>query len=641
MRQMTLLRSKTTIQLDQEIGRGGEGAVYAISGHNDRVAKIYSSPPDITKVQKLLEMVEAGTPALLRIAAWPIDLLTDKKGNVQGFLMPRIVSRRDIHELYSPKSRSAAFPEADFRFLCHVGANIARAFAVVHAHGQVIGDVNHGNLLVGADGTMMLIDCDSFQIGLGPNAYTCDVGVALFTAPELQGRSFRNLLRYPNHDLFALAVLLFHILYMGRHPFAGRYSGGGDMPIEKAIAEYRFAYGPDRRAKKIEQPPGTVALDIMGPEVAQNFTRAFSQAGSTHGRPDARKWISTLDKLKEGLRECPVAKWHHYPQGLTDCPWCTVESQTGVRLFGYSIKGGIDASAVDVAKLWQAITGVPKPGTDPILPSQRQWSPPPQNGLSNNTLRMLRIALSVMSLCGGLAACNTLGNGGGLIVALASFIVTFLVWPRMTEKKRQAIEQSFTMASTAWQTALARWNKEAKEELFTVKFKELERIHKEFLDLHNERRRRLARLEADRRQLQLESYLDRFRIDTARIPGIGQSRTGMLGAYGIETASDIDPVKIQEIPGFGIKITAELVSWRKEHERNFRFNPNLSIDPRLIDNVNREINAKQQAHLQTLRQGVTDLTRITQEVLAARSRLMPLLEKSWNEYKMAEARRTF
>ena len=168
-------------------------------------------------------MAEAVSPSLLKIAAWPIDLLSDNKGVVRGFIMPRVVTRRDIHELYSPKSRAEAFPEADFRFLVHVAANIARAFAVVHEQGHVLGDVNHGNLLVGADGTVMLIDCDSFQIGNGTNVFTCDVGVPLFTAPELHGRTFRGLVRTANHDRFGLAVLLFHLLYMGRHPFAGRY----------------------------------------------------------------------------------------------------------------------------------------------------------------------------------------------------------------------------------------------------------------------------------------------------------------------------------------------------------------------------------------------------------------------------------
>ncbi|MFN7928919.1 MAG: hypothetical protein U0Y68_13420 [Blastocatellia bacterium] len=637
MKQLTLLRARTSIQLGQAIGRGGEGVVYAIEGQNDRVAKIYSTQPEIRKVQKLVAMAEAGTPALLRIAAWPIDLLADNKGNVQGFIMPRIVARRDIHELYSPKSRSEAFPEANFRFLSHVGANIARAFAVVHEHGQVLGDVNHGNLLVGSDGTVMLIDCDSFQIGIGPNAFTCDVGVPLFTAPELQGRNFRNLLRSPNHDLFGLAVLLFHLLYMGRHPFAGRYSGVGDMPIEKAIAEYRFAYGPDRITKGMERPPGTIALEILGSEIAQNFTNAFSQFGSSGSRPDAKKWVTTLENLKNSLHECSVASWHHYPNGLGACPWCVVEAQTSVRLFGHRIIVGTEKGVVDVAMLWQAIVAVPRPGSEPPLPSQREWTLPPGVEIPSKTLKYLRIAIGMVLACSGLVACNVLAKDGGTIWAAASLFLTLLIWPRVSNEKRRGVEQSYAAANTKWQAALGRWNQEAKEEIFTAKFKALERAYSEFLDIPNERQRRLAKLEANREKLQRELYLDRFRIDLAKIPGIGPGRTAMLASYGIETANDIDAIKIKRIPGFGEVRTLDLIVWRKQHEQNFRFNPSIPIDRRFIDALDGELEARRQALLATLRQGANDLRRISQEIIAARPRLMPMMEKTWEQFKVTEA----
>ena len=74
MMQFTLARTRTSICLGQELGRGGEGAVFAIDGQNDRVAKIYSVQPDAGKIQKLTTMTEAASPLLLRIAAWPVDL---------------------------------------------------------------------------------------------------------------------------------------------------------------------------------------------------------------------------------------------------------------------------------------------------------------------------------------------------------------------------------------------------------------------------------------------------------------------------------------------------------------------------------------------------------------------------------------
>lgn len=404
MMQLTLARAKSDIHFGQELGRGGEGTVFAIEGHREYVAKVYATPLDQRKIEKLEAMVEATSPAMLRIAAWPMDLLSDPKGAIRGFTMPRAAGRRDIHELYSPKSRGESFPDADFRFVCHVCANIARAFATVHEHGHVVGDVNHGNLLVGPDGTVMFIDCDSFQIGTGAHVFTCDVGVPLFTAPELQGHSFRGLVRTQNHDRFGLAVLLFHLLYMGRHPFAGRYSGPGDMPIEKAIAEYRFAYGPNRAAHGMERPPGTIPLDTMGALIAANFVRAFERTGNNDARPDAKNWVTALENLKVALRTCSAAVWHQYPQELRTCPWCVIEAQAAVRLFGLRSIATGPTGMIDVGMLWQAIIGIPDPGVDPPLPSERSWKLPSNVELPHASRKGFRKALSIALACAGLIA---------------------------------------------------------------------------------------------------------------------------------------------------------------------------------------------------------------------------------------------
>jgi len=552
--------------------------------------------------------------------------------------MPRVIARRDIHELYSPKSRSEAFPDADFRFLTHVGANIARAFAVVHEQGHVLGDVNHGNLLVGPDATVMLIDCDSFQIGQGAQVYCCDVGVPLFTAPELHGRPFRGLVRAANHDRFGLAVLLFHLLYMGRHPFAGRFRGPGDMPIERAVAEYRFAYGPDRAANGMERPPGTIPLETLGASIGQLFIRAFGRGGSTSTRPDAKTWVEVLEGLRSALRVCAQANSHHYPRELGACPWCAVEAQTGVRLFGQRIVAGGPTGTIDVATLWRAISAVPAPGADPALPSERPWHPPPGTEVPSGNLKTLRKMLSIGLMCTGLIACNAVG-GNGWAAALVSYGFAFAVWPRVSSEKRAAAERAYGTAKTEWEGALSRWKHEASQNGFTEKLKGLEKARTELADLPNERRRRLAKLESEREIRQRGRYLDRFRIDRATIRGIGSSRTAMLASYGIETAADIEGTEVLQIPGFGETLTSELIKWRRGHERNFRFNPTEPVDRRDIDTMERELQARVDSLLPLLRQGPDAVRRLSQEITAARLRLMPTLDKAWQSLKIAEAER--
>ena len=505
MNHATNAGSRPNIRFSQVLGRGGEGTVYGIEGRPDQVAKVYLTTPDELKVRKLRAMAKAASPLLFKIAAWPTALLNNR-GVVCGFLMPRVAARRDIHELYGPKSRSEAFPEVDFRFLVHTAANVARAFAVVHDHGHVLGDVNHGNVLVGPDGTVMLIDCNSFQISAG-EVFTCDVGVPLFTPPELQGQDFRGLRRTANHDRFGLAVLLFHLLFMGRHPFAGLYLGSGELPIERAIAEYRFAYGPDRHSYLMKRPPNTVSLEAMGPETTALFTQAFSRAGSAGRRPDAKTWVTALDKLKRELQLCQRVSWHHYPRGLTNCPWCEIEAQTGVRLFGQKISTPGPTGRIDVSKLWGAIVAVRDPGEDPALPSERSWRPPPYANLPSGIWKALRRLAAVAVGCGGLVACNAVAEGGGILLAFLSYGIAFALWPRVSSEKLAEANAHVASARGEWEALVAQWQQKASRKAFAEKLRELEKARSWLLDLPNERRRNLSKLEAEREQLQRQRYL--------------------------------------------------------------------------------------------------------------------------------------
>lgn len=633
----SLGRGGQPVRLGREIGRGGEGSVHSIEGQQS-VAKLYLRSPTSRQVSKLQSMVGLARADLLRVAAWPENLIVDESGAVRGFVMRSVVARRDIHELYSPKSRADAFPSCDFRFLIHVAANIARAFAVVHDHGHVIGDVNHGNVLVGPDGTVRLIDCDSFQVVAGGDVFACDVGVALFTAPELCGRTFRGLVRTTNHDCFGLAILIFHLLCMGRHPFAGRYLGTGDMPIERAIAERRFVYGPSASAKGMERPPGTVPLEVMGPEVAITFIQAFDGSAGQM-RPTAKRWIQVLDNLRVALRTCARAAWHQYQRDLPSCPWCVVEQRTSVRLFGRSdIKTG-PTGATDVGSLWRELSAIPGPGVDPTLPSDQLWTVPVGADVPSRSLTVGRKIASLILCCVGLAACGGLGKHGGVAIGIVSYVIAFVTWPRVPIQQRLEREREYSAAQATWQSVLKRWQQEACESVFVAERERLRQIHTELVHLPRLRSKRLAELASQRERNQLRRYLDRFRIDRARIQSIGPGRTAMLASYGIETAADIDRSRIMQIPGFGAALTSELTQWRRSHEANFVFNATEPVDPGDIAALDAELLGRQLGFITALQGGAGVLRQRAHEIRAARQRLMPLLESSWSAYKLAEVRK--
>ncbi len=302
------------VHLGEKIGRGGEGTVFEIIGNPTAAAKVYHQAPDPEKAAKLSMMAQQANPGILEIAAWPTTTLHGTKdGKILGIVMPRLVGYHPIHQLYSPAQRKFAFPNADWSFLVHTARNLAQAFATVHKQGNVVGDVNQGNILVSLKALIKFIDCDSFQISASGRTYLCEVGVGHFTPPELQGHSFAGLTRTANHDNFGLAVLCFHLLFMGRHPFVGKFLGAGDMPIERAIREFRFAFGQAANTRQMAPPPHVLRLAGVSERVSSLFERAFSeQAARNSLRPSAAEWVGALDLLRTELKTCTRYAGHKY-----------------------------------------------------------------------------------------------------------------------------------------------------------------------------------------------------------------------------------------------------------------------------------------------------------------------------------------
>jgi DNA-binding helix-hairpin-helix protein with protein kinase domain len=58
--------------------------------------------------------------------------------------------------------------------------------------------------------------------------------VAQFTPPEIQkSRQHFRMERTANHDNFGLAILIFQLLFFGRHPYSGVYSREGGYADRK------------------------------------------------------------------------------------------------------------------------------------------------------------------------------------------------------------------------------------------------------------------------------------------------------------------------------------------------------------------------------------------------------------------------
>ena len=355
------------VALGRCLGRGGEGAVYAVPLRPRLAAKIYARRPDAALVEKIGAMIAIGATAPLDALAWPVGLLLESRGGpVVGFLMPRVDGHRPLHALYSPRTRGVRFPGIRWDFLVRAGRNLASVFETAHARGLVVGDVNEGNAVVSPHATVRLIDCDSFQVTFEGRTYPCEVGVPLFTPPELQGRGFKGVVRTPDHDRFGLAVLLFHLLFMGRHPYAGRHPTR-EIAVESAIREGLFAFGWEAARQGWLPPPFALRLADLPADVARLFERAFSgEAAAGAPRPTASEWVVALDTLEARLTTCSADSRHCHARGEDGCPWCRVEAQGGLRFFPPPVETSLPP---DLAAAWRAIEAVARPGPPAVPPA--------------------------------------------------------------------------------------------------------------------------------------------------------------------------------------------------------------------------------------------------------------------------------
>jgi DNA-binding helix-hairpin-helix protein with protein kinase domain len=606
------------VRLGRELGRGGEGVVHEISS-DDLVAKIYLRPPPPAKIEKLRAMTRRTTPALERVAAWPVDLLQDHTRRVRGFLMPRVSAREDVHQLYSPKSRRRAFVHSDARFLVRTAANLARAFATLHDAGHVIGDVNHGNALIGQDGTVVLIDCDSFQVrDAAGRVFTCDVGVPLFTAPELQGKVFRGLRRSRQHDDFGLAVLVFHLLFQGRHPYAGRYVDG-EMPIERAIAESRFAYGQRAAARGMTSPPATLPLDAFGGAIADLFERAFADGPDPH-RPPAMEWVAVLTALERALVPCSVSAVHfHVPGG---CCWCALE-RSGIRLFGSLAPSKLARETIDA--LWSAVRAVRRPAKDvdlaglpPLPPDSMPRRPRPgdDSSISGGILFAVIVGTVFVSNAWGVAA----GLGFLFVAGITGFIIGS-AWLR-ERRAWNAPHRELAKAQSRWRALLSRWNAECSPAPFKRELARLASVRLQLEDWENQRRKAIRAARREQEQRDRQTQLARFRIDAADL-GLRPEDIAALASLGIETAADVvreNARALQSVPSPGSHL---LTTWAAGISRRFRVKRTAPLDAEVSAEMERRLAERQQELVQALREGPARLEQARVQIEEARAALAP------------------
>jgi DNA-binding helix-hairpin-helix protein with protein kinase domain len=311
------------------LGRGGEASIYAVPGRPDIAAKIYHNPSD-EHAGKLAAMLAAPPvpppqPGQHVTLAWPMSRLLEPGdgGRVLGYLMPRLDNAHLIWEVYNPGLRREICPHFHYGSLLRTARNLAAVVNSLHECGYVVGDLNESNVLVTPQALVTLIDVDSIQVPGSDRLYRCLVGRPEYTPPELQGVAFADVDRLPQHDSFALAVLIFQLLMQGIHPFAGTCSGNGEPDsIAARIAAGHWPYAW-LRTRPIQPSPHAPPWSALPPSVQELLRRCFEDAHEQPDlRPGAAEWQNALEEAEHQLTTCLYDCHHVYHRGLDRCPWC-------------------------------------------------------------------------------------------------------------------------------------------------------------------------------------------------------------------------------------------------------------------------------------------------------------------------------
>ena len=562
--------------LRHRIGKGGEGAVFAIGDDSQYAVKVYTTTDLAVKEQKITAMVRAQLASRAPLVAFPLSIARSRSGGFIGFVMKLVAEHKPLHDIYSPGSRKQHFPQADYRFLVRTAANFARAVASVHNANCVIGDINHSGVLVSPKATVALIDADSFQISESGRNYLCRVGVPEYTPPELQGQSLANVTRTATHDAFGLAVVIFQLLFMGRHPFVGTVRKGDIPPLHENIQHFRYVY-TDLRDVGMDQPPGTPSLVDFAPDIAKLFDAAFSQQ-SGQSRPSALDWLEKLVALEEGLEQCSASPLHFAPRDALECAWCDMEHQLGTVLFLPFIPnaelrtGDFDpgAGGFNIELVWSRIEAISRSIPVPTTPSLAPLSPAP-SARALETNKPAPKTGAYLTLAAAIA---------GLFIAPPAFIIWLILGYMAFSSIREGgtkridtgpFERAYQEASDRFDKAVTEWHQRLGYTSFKTMGEELATARNTFRGLVDEERRLRQAYQSERRQRQLEAYLDRFDIQHDSIKRIGPAKQATLTSYGITTAADVSLKKLLAVPGFGEVNSSGLIEWRNKLERGFAY----------------------------------------------------------------------
>lgn len=320
-------------QLDKELGRGGQGAVFAVENGNYAVKIIFDRSPARRKaLRQQLASVKMLYDIEKLFIARPREML---KPPQLGYVMELLTDMVPITKLIKDHRNTNCSVEwylqgGGLRRRLLLLARCAETLAQLHGKGLVYSDPSPKNIFISNDvnnnDIIRFIDADNLQYESSSssiNVYTPEFG-----APELvTGKSGVNTLT----DAHAFAVIAFKALSQV-HPLMGDMVDDGEPELETEALQGKLPWIDDPEDDKNSTTQGFPRDIVLSPYLIELSKKCFGIGlNQPSKRPGVGQWAERLYSAADCTICCPECNSTYYIN-QKNCPWCDYPRPTFVRV---------------------------------------------------------------------------------------------------------------------------------------------------------------------------------------------------------------------------------------------------------------------------------------------------------------------
>ena len=290
------------LKITGKLYSGGEGTIFEIEDYGSFVIKMYHKIPSEKLCNKLIAMVDtyavdSENSFYEDTCCWPKALVYDRSHkNILGYAMDYKKNAITLDSLLTKiqlDDKSCGITRNELVNICIETCKNFTELNNICNKTVLMGDINLKNILVTEDKKkVVFIDADSYQF----KDYLCTVGTPDFTSPRLhkifdaKENVYANTKRSIYDENFAIAVLIFYILFIKEFPF-----NSTEKSLRDCIVKGYYSYSANRESSK--QSRRNYIYKNLTKKMQELFNDAFKKQKYIY----ANEWINPLTELRSAI----------------------------------------------------------------------------------------------------------------------------------------------------------------------------------------------------------------------------------------------------------------------------------------------------------------------------------------------------